>query len=695
MQQLKHAKEFVSAVEKIMSAEELFFKPTPAFGKYRRFLEHAVAHPAKMNTELLEFLVKRFTRLGDTVLDPMAGSGSTGVVCALHGRNCVQVEVEPQFYCFDAETEILTKNGWKKYNEITYEDEICTLGKRNKIEYQKPSAIFIYDYKGKMYKLQTPFIDILVTPNHRLYVTRGSRANKRVKYRKFRLIEAKDIFGHFARFKKDGIWKGDATKTALKYFTLPAVEYGGSWRGRKGQEKKIPLNEWLKFFGFYLAEGSATYRLDCKGYSNYIVSISNTNKEYLQELIELCKKWGYNPFPTGKGFQIYDKQLYTYLAKFGKSHERYIPVEIKNLPPRFLKILYEYMMRGDGSVSKYGEYYLTTSKKLADDVQEILLKIGSAGNIYVKNPSSGKRKQYEVSKISNHLYPTINHHRNNWKYEEWVDYEGKVWCVSVPNQIVYVRRNGKTLWCGNSWMERARENVEKHQMLTQKGWIKNICGDARELSRLLSDEVSHIITSPPYGETCLDGGDPERRLARLLESGYDPKDFLGGRARNAVLKHYDAVITSPPYLKTAHKGAGINRRRPRDVKIGCYTIGRTVTSPDAIDNLPKYGNITHVLFGEEDKQTYLSEMLKVYSEMWKVLKPNGLAIIVVKPFIKNKRIVDLPLHSHILLSFCGFSLEKVYKLRLKTQSFWRILLYRKYPDIERINHEYVLIYRKP
>jgi hypothetical protein len=39
-----------------MPAEELLFEPTPAFGEYKPFLEHATTHPAKMNTKIIEFL---------------------------------------------------------------------------------------------------------------------------------------------------------------------------------------------------------------------------------------------------------------------------------------------------------------------------------------------------------------------------------------------------------------------------------------------------------------------------------------------------------------------------------------------------------------------------------------------------------------------------------------------------------------
>ena len=31
-----------------------------------------------------------------------------------------------------------------------------------------------------------------------------------------------------------------------------------------------------------------------------------------------------------------------------------------------------------------------------------------------------------------------------------IDYDGIVWCVSVPNKRIYVIRNGKSAWVGNS-----------------------------------------------------------------------------------------------------------------------------------------------------------------------------------------------------------------------------------------------------
>jgi hypothetical protein len=108
----------------------------------------------------------------------------------------------------------------------------------------------------------------------------------------------------------------------------------------------------------------------------------------------------------------------------------------------------------------------------------------------------------------------------------------------------------------------------------------------------------------------------------------------------------------------------------------------------------EYEALARGLMTRDGKPTYLSEMLKVYAQMFKVLKPGGLAIVVIKPFIRNKKVVDLPYHTWLLMSRVGFKLEKLYKLRLKSQSFWRILYYRKNPDVPRIAHEYVIVTRK-
>ena len=54
-------------------------------------------HPAPYPTELATRLVRMFSFVGDTVLDPFLGTGTTSVAAARAGRNSVGVEVDPEY----------------------------------------------------------------------------------------------------------------------------------------------------------------------------------------------------------------------------------------------------------------------------------------------------------------------------------------------------------------------------------------------------------------------------------------------------------------------------------------------------------------------------------------------------------------------------------------------------------------------
>ena len=57
-----------------------------------------VGHPAPFPVELPRRCIKLFTFVGDTVLDPFLGSGSTLIACALTGRRGIGVEID-KTYC--------------------------------------------------------------------------------------------------------------------------------------------------------------------------------------------------------------------------------------------------------------------------------------------------------------------------------------------------------------------------------------------------------------------------------------------------------------------------------------------------------------------------------------------------------------------------------------------------------------------
>jgi len=55
-------------------------------------------HPAPYPSELAERLVRMYSFVGDTVLDPFLGTGTTTVAAAKWGRNSIGVEVDPHYF---------------------------------------------------------------------------------------------------------------------------------------------------------------------------------------------------------------------------------------------------------------------------------------------------------------------------------------------------------------------------------------------------------------------------------------------------------------------------------------------------------------------------------------------------------------------------------------------------------------------
>ncbi len=59
------------------------------------------------------------------------------------------VNSNANYSCHDEETELLTKRGWLKYNEIKETDESATI-ECGELVYQNIDHVHVYDYTGKM-----------------------------------------------------------------------------------------------------------------------------------------------------------------------------------------------------------------------------------------------------------------------------------------------------------------------------------------------------------------------------------------------------------------------------------------------------------------------------------------------------------------------------------------------------------------
>lgn len=67
-------------------------------GAYWGNTQQTVKHPTAKPLDLMRWLVATYSNPGDTVLDPFAGSGTTGVACVQLGREFIGVELDATYH---------------------------------------------------------------------------------------------------------------------------------------------------------------------------------------------------------------------------------------------------------------------------------------------------------------------------------------------------------------------------------------------------------------------------------------------------------------------------------------------------------------------------------------------------------------------------------------------------------------------
>jgi len=370
---------------------------------------------------------------------------------------------------YDRATEIYTERGWINIREVMVEDKCLSLNIDNlDLEWSGIKRLFRH-YEDKMVSFTHRAFDLLVTHNHNmLYSTDWN-----YKYSKGKLgfVEARKLLN-----KKSGVFYRSS-----------------EWKGNKKEfyllgSHKITPELYAEFMGWFLSEGSIVTGRNA-------ISISQSEKvnfDKYHRIEELLQKIGIKYSKTKEGFLFYDKELYNYLLPLGKSFNKFIPEDIKSNTPDIIKIFLDAFIAGDGSIRKTDNWkggnfnnereYFTSSKRMADDLGELLIKVGRRPSFYLEECKDRwvkfKNGNY---KINNNLwrirecysqYATLQ----NMEIRE-VDYKDYSYCVELEkNHTLWIRRNGKTCWCGNCrcvLMPITRTNLESRGYINEAIKLSN------------------------------------------------------------------------------------------------------------------------------------------------------------------------------------------------------------------------------
>lgn len=257
--------------------------------------------------------------------------------------------------------------------------------------------------------------------------------------------------------------------------------------------------------------------------------------------------------------------------------------------------------------------------------------------------------------------------------------------------------------------------------IAAQGFADGYSKNPKNIGNLPYGQTDKIVTSPPYSEIRMDGGGKDR--AGMKPYTDEPADtWRTQRDQKNIgnLPHgkIDKIISSPPYEEAMGKKhhSPANTKLTREKKLpNTYTdrVDKIVSSPPFEQTISsKAGGPTSKKFNpggcrklrsyssNEDNignlkgKTYLGEMLMVYKQCYKILKPAGLMILITKDFIRNFKRVHLGEDTIKLCQAAGFTLKEIYYRKIEHPSFWRINYQQKHPEVEKIDSEDILIFEK-
>lgn len=364
--------------------------------------------------------------------------------------------------CHDDQTEILVKGGWKFFKDVTKDDLIATRAPTGEFMWQKPLDIYEYDHNGELFYFKAKGLDFAVTDRHRLLLTNHGEDREW-----FDTVEnvLPKLNANLSVVRTTKGWRGEYAgllsrehrwDDGLFSFVVPGNYKNYRWLHiGKHNERIIRLTDWCAFLGLYVAEGT------CAGVVSGVqnggrVGISQVEtSKHIDEIKLLMNRLPFDFKYDGKNFRVGDIELSNVLFPLGNKYSKRLPDWVLELPTKYLEIIWEWALKGDGHVTENGyRNYATVSKKLADQFQELLQKCGRSASLLIQSAPKNEHKLkdgrevrqttplYLVSerrsRCSTVLEPEIRH------------YNGKVYCVSVPNGTTYTRRNGYAFWSGNS-----------------------------------------------------------------------------------------------------------------------------------------------------------------------------------------------------------------------------------------------------
>ena len=393
----------------------------------------------------------------ETVTDPRTGKKIPNVMVG----NGFFMKLHHTVECFDDKTEVLTVRGWVPWPEVTPRDLLATVDD-GQLVYERPICIVQSPSPGVMHCFSGRYLDYAVTANHRHYV--------RLPYveKEWQMEDASVLHGRRFCVQQFGFRPDDPER--LGKVEPPVID------GRA-----LTWSDYAELVGWWVTEGYAkvTQRAACV----VLYQSETANPEKLAKIVALAGRLGfpwcyYRVNGVIFGVVINNRPLAVYLKSHGThSDNKRLPRLLFAAPLDARQIAYETILGGDGCrqedghcVSEEAELRFneswqqtavvgvqrtasltTTSKGLADDFQELCIRVGLGAVPRQLKPRKETHclPAWKCGIALTRTVAQVDGCRRKSGFS-LRPYSGTVYCAEMRTGLLYVRRNGKPMLTGNS-----------------------------------------------------------------------------------------------------------------------------------------------------------------------------------------------------------------------------------------------------
>lgn len=344
--------------------------------------------------------------------------------------------------CYSSDTEVLTERGWKLFQDVDEKhDRVATLNPDGlRLEYTDINFKVEYDYVGELVEFKSQSFDFCVTPEHRTPFTNRESPDT------LRWLSAAEL----------------AERTTSHKFIQLAAR---SWDGAPLDFCGLPDDMAASLLGWYVSEGST----ETIG-NSYRVSIAQ--KKAAPGLDALCSdpRWARLMIVWRKskdGWRAtFPRRIGARMAALGKAWDKHCPPELMAANSEAIGRFLDSYVAGDGHIrsrTKVGSGIgrkavgeitaATVSTVLRDQLQELALKVGWTTATRVQAARVSKMadgRSIQCPDIHIVTFKRLSRGEILPEHVKHVPYAGKIYCLNVPHHTLYVRRNGRPCWNGNT-----------------------------------------------------------------------------------------------------------------------------------------------------------------------------------------------------------------------------------------------------